>query len=295
MEQIGCQTISEPLRARSAIGGAQSIRRATEILRLIAQAQRSGASLKRVARAAGLKTSTTFRILRSLTEERLLWYDEVDRFYYLGPLAFELGLAASAEADVRAQTSWREAIERIARETRLTTYLMMRSDKDAVCLLCTQGTTTLRSIPVDVGQRLPLGVGAGSLAMLATLEDAEVLRVITANSSRIDLFHAEKLTVSAILSRIEVARRNAFACSEGTIATGVVGVGVAIPPECGSSSLAISVSAVANSMAPAEAKRLSGVIVNTIRQHQSASLEYAPRCAKVKLNDTEPDRATANR
>ena len=52
--------------------GAQAIRRAVEIVRTVAQLQRSGASLSRIARAVGLSTSTTFRILRSLTEERLL-------------------------------------------------------------------------------------------------------------------------------------------------------------------------------------------------------------------------------
>ena len=165
---------SELNAVRTAISGAQAIRRAVEVVRTVAQMQRSGASLSRVARATGLSTSTSFRILRSLTEERLLRYSDIDR-WYVGPLAFELGLAALTEAQV--QTSWRDAVDHIARETRLTTYLMARSDNDAVCLLCVQGSTVLRAMPVEVGQRLPLGVGAGSLAILATLDDEEIQRI----------------------------------------------------------------------------------------------------------------------
>ena len=94
--------------------GAQAIRRAIEIVRTVAQIQRSGASLSRIARASGLSSSTAFRILRSLTEERLLRYEEAERCYHVGPLAFELGLAALTEA--RLQTSWRETVETIATE-----------------------------------------------------------------------------------------------------------------------------------------------------------------------------------
>jgi DNA-binding IclR family transcriptional regulator len=253
---------------RTATGGAQAIRRAIDTVRLVAQIQRSGANLSRVARAAGLKTSTAFRILRTLTEERLLRYDHVERCYYVGPLAFELGLAASAEA--QAQMSWRDAVERIARETRLTTYLMARSDKDAVCLLCVQGSTALRAMPVEVGQRLPLGIGAGSLAILATLDDEEVRRIVSAQESRLDLFPDGKAKAKGILKRVDLTRQRGFSISSGTVVPGVTGVGVAILPHQGLAQLALSVSAVASSIDPREARKIASVIAAAIQSHRGS-------------------------
>lgn len=238
--------------------GAQAIRRAIDVVRLVAQIQRSGANLSRVAGAAGLSTSTAFRILQALTEERLLRYDHAERCYYVGPLAFELGLAASAET--RVPTRWRDAVDRIARETRLTTYLMARSDRDAVCLLCAQGTTALRAMPMEVGQRLPLGVGAGSLAILATLDDSEVQRIVTAQALRLELFPDGKARPERILKAVEITRREGFAVSSGVVASGTIGVGVVLPPGQGLTQLALSVSAVASTINPTELGKIASVI-----------------------------------
>jgi DNA-binding IclR family transcriptional regulator len=245
--------------------GAQAIRRAIEVVRTVAQIQRSGASLSRIARAAGLSSSTAFRILRSLTEERLLRYDEAERCYHVGPLAFELGLAALTEA--RLQTSWRETIEAIARETRLTTYLMARSGNEAVCLLCAQGSTALRAIPMEVGQRLPLGIGAGSLAMLAALDDAEVDQVIDSQGARRDPFPGGRIKPEQIRKRVELTRQRGFSISSGTVALGVTGVGVVVPPRYGMTQLAISVSAVADGINEAEARKTAALIARAIGEH----------------------------
>lgn len=246
----------------SATNGARAIHRAMEVARTVAQIQRSGATLNRVARATGLSTSTAFRILRSLTDERLLRFEATDRSYHVGPLAFELGLAAQFEGGLQAR--WRENVDEIARETRLTTYLMARSGNEAVCLLCAQGSTALRAMPMEVGQRLPLGIGAGSLAMLATLDDGEIAAVVESQGGRRDLFPGGKIKPGEILNRVVLARQAGFAQSNGTVALGVTGIGVAIPKTEGMNQLAISVSAVANSINPTEARKLAAIIARHI-------------------------------
>jgi DNA-binding IclR family transcriptional regulator len=185
--------------------GAQAIRRAVDVVRVVAQVQGSGATLSRVARATGLNVSTTFRILRSLTEERLLRYDQAEQSYYVGPLTFELGLAASAEAQV--QAAWRETIDEIARKTRMTTYLVARSDTEGVCLLCVEGSTALRAVPAKVGQRTPLGMGSASLALLSSLDDPEIARIIADLGGRLDQFPGGTGTPERILKRVQTTRR----------------------------------------------------------------------------------------
>jgi DNA-binding IclR family transcriptional regulator len=168
------------------VDGAQAIRRAVDVVRVVAQIQRTRATLGRVTEGTGLSTSTAYRILRSLTEEGLLRFSETDRAYSVGPLAFELGLAAAEENS--AAERWRSAVDQVARQTQLTTYLTVRSGRDAVCLLCVQASTAIRAIPMDVGQRLPLGVGAGSAAILATLKDGKIQHILAAHGPRLRLF-----------------------------------------------------------------------------------------------------------
>lgn len=245
------------------MGGAQAIRRAMDVIRAVAQFQRSGATLSRIARVSGLTVSTAHRILRSLTEERMLRHDPVTRTYALGLLAFELGLATQAESQV--QPFWRETVEQLARQTRLTTYLMARSDCEAVCLLCAQGSMAIRAMPIEVGQRLPLGVGAGSLAILATLDDAEVAGVIAANQTRLRQFPAGADLAEVVPDRVRAARELGYAVSSGTVDRGLVGLGVPILPRRGLLQLAISVSAVADSLDPGEAASIAARIGQAIR------------------------------
>ena len=73
-------------RSPSPSKGTQAIDRALDIVRVVAQVQRSGATLSRIARISGLNITTTFRILRSLTENRMLRYDAAEQNYYIGPL-----------------------------------------------------------------------------------------------------------------------------------------------------------------------------------------------------------------
>jgi DNA-binding IclR family transcriptional regulator len=248
------------------VAGAQAIRRAMDVIRSVAQFQRSGATLSRIAQAASLNQSTAFRILRSLVEERMLYFEEADRTYHLGLLAFELGLATQGRSQV--QDYWRGAVEHIAKRVRLTTYLMARSDSEAVCLLCVQGATMIRAMPMEVGQRLPLGVGAGSLAMLATLGDEEIEQVLASQEARWKMFPGGKIDRDVLDARIAQARLDSYSISSGSVAAGLAGIGVAVLPRQGLLQLAISVSAVTEAFDPVEARKIAGIISTTIRDHK---------------------------
>jgi DNA-binding IclR family transcriptional regulator len=253
--------------------GAQAIRRAVDVVRVVAQIQGSGATLSRVARATGLNVSTTFRILRSLTEERLLRYDPAEQSYYIGPLTFELGLAASAEAQV--QAAWRDTIDEIARKTRMTTYLVARSDTEGVCLLCVEGSTALRAVPAKVGQRTPLGMGSASLALLSSLDDAEIARIIADLGGRLDQFPGGTGTPERILKRVQTTRRRGFAIVDGILSPGVTGIGVAVLPHLGMTQLAISVAGASTALNRAAAAKMASIVLNAITARRRARGEGA--------------------
>lgn len=253
-------------RGESGVAGAQAIRRAMDVIRAVARLQRSDASLARVAQATGLNQSTAFRILRSLTEERMLYYDEVRRCYHLGVLAFELGLATAGKSQV--QGVFQPIVDEVSRRTRLTTYLMARSDNEAVCLLCTEGAAVIRAKPIEVGQRLPLGIGAGSVAILATCDDEEVESLIASHNSNFNLFPDGQNVVGRIRERVAATRANGFSVSSGSVSLGVSGVGVPVLPQRGLMQLAVSVSAVTDSIDLAEAQKFAAIIKAALTQVQ---------------------------
>jgi DNA-binding IclR family transcriptional regulator len=252
---------------RQMVGGAQAVRRAMDVLRTVAQLQRSQATLSRVAKATGLTMPTAHRILRSLVEERALGYDPTDHGYRLGALAYELGLAAMPTLEP--QSKWRGAVAEIARRTRLTSYLVARSNDEAVCLVCVQGAANIRVMPMDVGQRVPLGIGAGSLAILASLDDREVHRIVALHDGRIAAFPGGLRPPDWMIGRVANTRARGFAISSDTVASGVSGIGVLIPTESGGPSLALTVSAVTSAIDTKEARRLAATIRGVIQETRS--------------------------
>ena len=213
--------------------GLQAVRRALKLIKLVAETQRRGSRPTDLARCAGLNVATTSRILRGLTEERMLQYDERTRSYRMGPLAYELGLAAQREALVI--NRYRPLLQHIANESGETAYLVARSDTEAVCLGYVAATSTIRAIPFQTGDRLPLGIGAGSLALLASLSDDEIERVLAENESVSEAF-GENALPSAIRHAVERTRQCGFSFTANVDVPGLAnstfrtaGVGMRLP------------------------------------------------------------------
>jgi DNA-binding IclR family transcriptional regulator len=128
-----------------------------------------------------------------------------------------------------------------------------------------EGAAVIRAKPIEVGQRLPLGVGAGSAAILSTCADDEVQEILEEQDANFDLFPGGREEIPHILERVKFARKHGYAMSAGTVAKGVSGVGVPVLPRQGLMQLAVSISAVTESMDFAEAKRFADIIKTTLK------------------------------
>ncbi|MEW5420928.1 IclR family transcriptional regulator [Amorphus sp. 3PC139-8] len=219
--------------------GTQAIRRAAGMLRFVASGSGAGVSLNDVSKAMELSRSTAHRILKCLVEEGLLETDETGRRYRVGALTYELGLAASGR---RLEVlRWRDTVDRLGRETGATMYLMGRTGLDSVCLYKADGTGVVRVFPVEVGQRRPLGVGAGATALLAGAPDDEVDRILAAIAPELGAYPS--ITAETIRADIAKARRTGVAESLGQVVSEAYGLGVAIPSGQGAGTLALSLAA----------------------------------------------------
>lgn len=219
--------------------GTQAIRRAAAVLRALGKAGADGATLAEVARDCTLARSTAHRILRCLIDEQLACAPEQDKRYRLGELVYELSLAPTA--GVLEVAHWRPVLSAIARRTGATAYLMRRSGVEAVCLARADSQALMRFVPVEVGQRRLLGVGAGATALLAALDDEHCEQIVELIAPGLRPY--PRLTLNSVRGAVRMARKTGFALSQGTVVTDGFGMGIAVPSASGAPHLALSIAA----------------------------------------------------
>ena len=229
---------------RSQEPGTLGVSRVFGLLRELASHNREGMRMTDIARRLRIEPPTAHRILKCLVEERVLSRDKGTKHYHLGPLVFELGIVATPKVDIRPLCE--PSIDRIARETGDVVFLTRRSDRDAVCLSRKDGRFPVKTFTLEVGMRRPLGVGAGSLAILSALPDPEIQDIVRANADRLEEY--DGLTAAGLLSQVRRTQKQKYAVRDLRGLGGVRTVGVAIHADDGTPFAALSLSAIRSRM-----------------------------------------------
>jgi DNA-binding IclR family transcriptional regulator len=129
-----------------------------------------------ISQASQLDVSTALRILKDLEAEGFVERDPVSKHYMLGPQIYAMHHAMVDGLDLRGLA--RAALIRLARKFGDTVILSMPTGWESVCLDLCFGDYPIRANYLDVGSRRPLGVGAGSLALLAAMDENEARAVL---------------------------------------------------------------------------------------------------------------------
>jgi DNA-binding IclR family transcriptional regulator len=222
----------------------QSIERAAAILTSIAAGKGNGRRLVDIAAETGLGKSTAHRILGTLIAAGLVEQDAEGGRFFLGLHLFALGMAASNRYGLVELAG--DAMRRLADRTADTVYLSIRSGNDAVCVDRVTGSYPIKTLTLHPGDRRPLGVGAGSLAMLAWLPDAEVRRVIEANAPLLAGYG--NFDPATLLELAATSRRTGYAFNDRMVIPGMCAVGVPILGRDGRPVAALSVAAIEGRM-----------------------------------------------
>ena len=107
--------------------------RGAQVLKVLAAAGHFGLALSELSARTGFPRPSVHRVLQQLLDERLVARHAVLRRYRLGPLAFELGQASTAlYGDLRDLCD--STLQDLAAQTGDTTYLVLRSGFEAVCI-----------------------------------------------------------------------------------------------------------------------------------------------------------------
>ncbi|AWM86576.1 IclR family transcriptional regulator [Microvirga sp. 17 mud 1-3] len=173
--KIAVQGIDE-----AAASGAQAIDRAATLLLLVGRAGSPGARLSEIVEQCNLPKPTVRRMLLALVRAGLLDQDLETRRYYIGPEIYVLGTLASARFGIHSISL--RSLVRLSQETGDTAFLSVPRDVYSICVHREEGPYPIRVHALHAGDRHPLGIGAGSLALLAALPDDEVDEVLAANA-----------------------------------------------------------------------------------------------------------------
>lgn len=225
--------------------GTQAIERALLVLRVLASAGRRGMRVADVVGAAALPQSTVSRILASLLREGVVERDARTRKLYIGHLVHELALVARARYAL--PEAARQAMQGLAEQTQDTVYLSEPSGNEAVCTAREEGSFPIKALPLHVGIRRPLGVGAGGLAILSAMASDRAEEVLRVNEARYPAYGG--LDLPWLREAIAATRRDGFATIAERATPGMTAVGVPIVGKAGEPIGAISIAAVSQRMA----------------------------------------------
>ncbi|MCO5396663.1 IclR family transcriptional regulator [Ralstonia soli] len=205
--------------------GAQTLRRGLGILKLLARYQPGGLGVSDIARKLELNKATAVRLTRTLMDEQFVAQDAVTRRYQLGPESFAIGLAA--EPNYALQRIAAPALRALALETGDWLFFTVRHELEAICLSRESGDIPYPAASLQVGDRHPLGLGAGGLAILAAMPDEEAERILKINIPEIGRRYPQ-MTEEALRKLIAETREQGYAVIPGTLAPGFWGIGVPV-------------------------------------------------------------------
>ena len=223
-----------------------SVQRAFAILRALATTQAKGGRITHIAKATGLTQATTHRLLQSLVAEHVVEQDAASKLYRLSIDFFALAAQAGNAMDLRALC--RPSMLRLCASLGDTIFLLVRSGFDAVCLDRSEGPFPIRSFTGDIGGRVALGMGQGSLAILAFLPESEREEVIRYNLPRMREYGVYDEVY--LRTEIERVRQTGYAGRNTGLLDGMAGVGVPVLDREGRAVAALSVGTISSRLSP---------------------------------------------
>lgn len=234
------------MRDNNSTSGIQSVERAVAVLGIVAARADEGCRLADIVRDSDLGRATSHRFLKALERLGLVEVDAHSGRYFPGIRLAALGAAASNRFGLarRAQPSLR----RLADLTSDTVYLTLRVGDEAMCIAREEGAFPIKTLTLKVGDRRPLGVGAGSLALLAFLPPEESQRLLDLSASAVAAFGLDGATLREMAA---ASRQWGFAINDNRIIPGMTAVGVPICTSDGHPIAALSVAAISSRMEPA--------------------------------------------
>lgn len=206
-----------------------------------------------------LDRSTTHRLLACLLDAGFIERAPPGKLYRLGMEAIQLGLLSAGMVPVVER--FRPVIQRIARQTGDTVFLVIRSGDHAQCLHREEGTYPIKAFVVEPGTRRLLGVSSVGISVLATLPDSETQATFARNAAA---YERAGISLDRMQRLVRTTRQNGFAETTDPRTAETSGVGCAFRLS-GQTHAGISVAAINSRMPPERRKEIGARLLREVQ------------------------------
>ncbi|WP_445503042.1 IclR family transcriptional regulator [Microvirga sp. G4-2] len=201
--------------------------RALDILLVLGECGAEGIALADIAERVGEAKPAVHRSLVSLIQKGFAEPAGRHGHYRLGP-AIPM-LARRQERLEPLVLKFRPGMTEFARRTGHPVYMMVQAGLDAVCADMVIRSPD-RQFSMGVGGRVPMGVAAGSIALMSIMPESDCLYLLETNAHRY-LSHpsVQYVDKSIVLGQVRDAQRRGFAVNMGYYLPGEGGLGLPVP------------------------------------------------------------------
>ena len=212
--------------------------RAIAVLRLVGSAPEPGLRLRDISEALDLHKTSTSRMLATLMNLGVVERDRNRCYRVSDDFRASFGTPLTT---TRLRQAARPALGMLSERLEDVAFLSVPAGLDSLCVSRHIGTYPIQALSLNVGGRRPLGVGAGSLALLAFAPDGEREDLIEMQRDRLGNY---RCTVEEIAAAVEVARDQGFTDLPGFVVQGMTGMGIPLRDPSGVVVGALSVAAI---------------------------------------------------
>jgi DNA-binding IclR family transcriptional regulator len=239
--------LDRPVHSKNPKGkdGAQSIRRAVAILRVLAAGREAGVPLAEVVQVTGLTRPTAHRIVHVLIEEGIVEKNTRSGRYAIGRQVPELALARQSRSSLLVAAE--PHLIEVSKFVGDTLFLTVRTGFDTLCIARQIGAFPIQVLSLEVGTRRPLGVSSAGIAVLALMPEDEVREIVMQNEIR---FETYRTTAAIAYKQIAATRQRGYCVRDIGLIPGTKAISAAISDAEGQAIAAITVSAVRNRLGP---------------------------------------------
>jgi DNA-binding IclR family transcriptional regulator len=264
----------------------QSIGRAFDVLRLVATAGELGLRLSDVAERTGLHKASASRILRTLVAQGVLQRHADRRFRVHETFRELIGIPISS---TRLREMARPVLSSLVERLGEVAFLSVRSGFESLCVDRQVGWQVIQALSLHVGARRPLGVGAGSMALLAWLPPSEQEQALAFTTARLAPYPL--LNEPQLRSFVGAAQNNGYTDLRDVVIAGMTGMGIPLRDPTGNVIGALSIAGPSNRFTDEN----SALAVEALRESQSlieASIASGVEGGAIGLPTTAGGHAT---
>lgn len=254
--------------------GAQSLRRALAVLRIVAETQERGIRLVDLVEGTGFNRPTVHRMLQVLREEGVIEQDSETRRYRVGAELALLGMARGNRFPIRGIAE--PFLHELADKVGDTVFLTIRQGCDSIAINRVTGSYAIQVLATETGVRRPLGAGVAGVAILASLPAVQAVDITSRNARRLARLG---VSVETLQARVEEARALNYAWAPIGVVPNTSAVAIPILDEHFSPLAAVTVVGMTERL---HERRLAGVVAALRDTSQQISKRHKELRARSK-------------